>query len=99
MTTIKPIIKSALSSPSKSGDLKRKLEEIDPIEEIEEPRSMIFQCELNIFVMILCCILCIWRHMICRQSCLRLYQFVLYRKIGISNSVMYSFDWNFSDVY
>jgi hypothetical protein len=42
MTTIKPIIKSALSLPSKSGDLKRRLEDIDPIDEIEEPRSMIF---------------------------------------------------------
>jgi hypothetical protein len=42
MTTIKPIIKSTLSSLSKSEDLKRRLEDIDPIDEIEEPRSMIF---------------------------------------------------------
>jgi len=42
MTTIKPIIKSTLTSPLKSGDMKRKLEDIDPIDEIEEPESMIF---------------------------------------------------------
>jgi hypothetical protein len=49
MTTIKPIIKSALTSSSRSGALKRKLEDIDPIDEIEEPRSMIFPCDRSIF--------------------------------------------------
>lgn len=41
MATIKPIIKSTLTPSSKLGDLKRKLEDIDPIDEAEEPKSMI----------------------------------------------------------
>jgi hypothetical protein len=41
MATIKPIIKSTLNPSSKPGNLKRKLEDIDPIDEIEEPKSMI----------------------------------------------------------
>ena len=39
---MKPIIKSTLTPSSKPGNLKRKLEDIDPIDEIEEPKSMIF---------------------------------------------------------
>lgn len=50
MTTIKPIIKSTLTSSSRSGALKRKLEDIDPIDEVEEPRSMIFPCDRSIFL-------------------------------------------------
>jgi len=42
MATVKPIIKSTLTPSSKPGNLKRKLEDIDPIDEIEEPKSMIF---------------------------------------------------------
>lgn len=42
MATMKPIIKSTLTPSSKPGNLKRKLEDIDPIDEIEEPKSMIF---------------------------------------------------------
>lgn len=49
MTTIKPIIKSSLTSSSRAGAVKRKLEDIDPIDEIEEPRSMIFPCDRSIF--------------------------------------------------
>jgi hypothetical protein len=50
MAAIKPIIKSALSPSSKHGNLKRKLEDIDPIDEIEEPKSMILLCERAVFV-------------------------------------------------
>jgi hypothetical protein len=42
MAAMKPIIKSTLTPSSKRGNLKRKLEDIDPIDEIEEPKSMIF---------------------------------------------------------
>ena len=42
MASVKPIIKSTLTPSSKPGNLKRKLEDIDPIDEIEEPKSMIF---------------------------------------------------------
>jgi hypothetical protein len=56
MTTIKPIIKSTLISCSKSGDLKRKLEDIDPIDEIEEPKSMIFPCDGSIFSLNIFCV-------------------------------------------
>lgn len=38
MATVKPIIKSTLTPSSKPGKLKRKLEDIDPIDEIEEPK-------------------------------------------------------------
>jgi hypothetical protein len=42
MATMKPIFKSTLTPSTKRGNLKRKLEDIDPIDEIEEPKSMIF---------------------------------------------------------
>lgn len=42
MAAVKPIIKSTLTPSSKPRNLKRKLEDIDPIDEIEEPKSMIF---------------------------------------------------------
>jgi hypothetical protein len=41
MATVKPIIKSALTSSSIAGNLKKKLEDIDPIDEAEETTSMI----------------------------------------------------------
>jgi len=58
MATMKPIIKSTLTPSSKPGNLKRKLEDIDPIDEIEEPKSMIFLhdrsfCRVIIFVVVL----------------------------------------------
>jgi hypothetical protein len=49
MAAIKPIIKSASTSFSKAGNLKRKLEDIDPIDEIEETKRMIFLYDQSIF--------------------------------------------------
>ena len=53
MATMKPIIKSTLTPSSKPGNFKRKLEDIDPIDEIEEPKSMIFSM-IKVFVVLPC---------------------------------------------
>jgi hypothetical protein len=50
MAAIKPIIKSASTSFSKAGNLKRKLEDIDPIDEIEETKSIILLHDKCIFL-------------------------------------------------
>jgi hypothetical protein len=52
MATMKPFIKATLTPSSKPRSLKRKLEDIDPIDEIEEPKSMIFYifCRANMSV-------------------------------------------------